>query len=324
MARFLLRRLLILPVLLLLVNFGGYAYALLARYSQARQNPMGTSVETAPPVFSDYQHYLQGFRLLDFGTINTGSGQPVAQAVLQAAGASLGLLGIAFAISLALGLALGLGAVRSNPGRTARWLTPLAAIGQSLPSFYIGALFIVASLIYLLNSAPDNQPLLPVAGFGWDAHLIAPVVALSVRPILQIAQVTAVLLAGELDKQYVTAARAIGQTWRRVRWVTAMRNILAPVLLAVAGSFRFLLAELILVEYLFSWPGLGRLLAQTVLIPASILIQGPPPTFLNPSLLAALLTLFAFLFVSTDTLASALARWIDPRISRPQDGGQYD
>jgi peptide/nickel transport system permease protein len=84
--------------------------------------------------------------------------------------------------------------------------------------------------------------------------------------------VTAGLLAEEFGKQYVTTARSVGYTWRQIRQRNAMRNILAAVILTVASSVRLLVGELIVVEWLFRWPGLGSLLAYT-LIPSGMTQQ---------------------------------------------------
>jgi ABC-type dipeptide/oligopeptide/nickel transport system permease component len=110
-----------------------------------------------------------------------------------------------------------------------------------------------------------------------------------------------------LSKRYVVAARSFGHTWRAIRWDKALRNILAPVLMTIAGSFRLLMTELVLVEWLFGWPGLGRMLVQTLVPPRMSTPGGLPDTsafLLYPPLVAALLVVFALLFLLADTLAS--------------------
>jgi ABC-type dipeptide/oligopeptide/nickel transport system permease component len=92
--------------------------------------------------------------------------------------------------------------------------------------------------------------------------------------------------------------------------------------LTTAGSFRLLTGELILVEWLFDWPGLGRLLALTLIPPRLAQTGGPGDQslyFLHPPLLAALLMAFALLFLLADATASLLARAADPR-QRAEEG----
>jgi peptide/nickel transport system permease protein len=318
MTRFLLRRLALIPLALVIVNFIGFAYAHISlRYQQA-QNPFGSdALENAPPVLTLYVEYARGLLQGDSGAMPVGAGESVAAAVGRAAGASVGLLALVFTLSLILGLGLGLWAVRVNPGRVSPWLLPPATIGLSLPSFYIGILFVVASVYYVLRGGEGVKPPFPLQGFGWDIHLVLPVLALLLRPTVQIAQVTAGLLSDELNRQYVVAARSRGNTWRRAQWRHALSNVLAPVLLAMASSFRLLVGELILVEWLFVWPGLGHLLAQT-LVPPNIAspasLSGHTIYFLHPPLVAALLTGFTLVFLVLDVVTSFAVRSVDPRL----------
>lgn len=87
-------------------------------------------------------------------------------------------------------------AAQTHPARVAGWLAPLSTLGLALPSFYVGALVLAGLLSYVLADPQAASPL-PLSGFGWDAHLVLPVLALSLRPTAQVAQFTATLLAGE-------------------------------------------------------------------------------------------------------------------------------
>jgi peptide/nickel transport system permease protein len=136
------------------------------------------------------------------------------------------------------------------------------------------------------------------------------------RPTVQIAQVTAGLLADELGKQYVLAARSVGHTWRAIRWKHALRNILATVILTIAAGVRLLAGELIVVEWLFDWPGLGNLLAQTLIPSGIVATRGVAERvlFLNPPVVAMVLTVFAAVFLLSDLVASVLIKVLDPRL----------
>jgi peptide/nickel transport system permease protein len=129
------------------------------------------------------------------------------------------------------------------------------------------------------------------------------------------------MLVEEFNHQYVTAARSLGHTWRRIRLKDAFRNVYAPVILTVAGSLRMLVGELIVVEWLFDWPGIGRLLAET-LIPSGVAFnQGGGSTesvlFMAPAVVAAVLVVFAALFMLTDLVVSLMAQAADPRLREP-------
>ena len=93
-----------------------------------------------------------------------------------------------------------------------------------------------------------------------------------------------------------------------------MRNTLAAIILSIAGSFRLLVGELVVVEWLFSWPGLGKLLAST-LVPSLVSTNlGTSALFLDPPTVAAAITIIGALFLIVDLLASTLVRIIDPRL----------
>jgi len=94
--------------------------------------------------------------------------------------------------------------------------------------------------------------------------------------------------------------------------------VIAPIILSIAGSFRQLFGELIVVEWLFNWPGLGNLLASTLVPNVLSTNLGASASFLNPPTVAADITMIGLLFLITDLLSSTLVRVFDPRL-RVQD-----
>lgn len=317
MTRFILRRLSIIPVALLLANFFGYAYAHLVMPIRASRIPyFYASLPDRESLLPAYAAYLQGAFRLELGTLPGGE-ETIATAVSDAASASLGLLALALALSVFAGLVLGVRAVRLESRGVSRWLTLLSTVGLATPSFYIGSLLLIAMFSYALQRGVGTP--LPMGGFGWDQRLVLPTLALMARPAVQIAQVTAGLLEGELGKRYVVTARSLGYSWRVVRQRHALRGILAPVILTIAGSFRLLMGELILVEWLFRWPGLGSMFAQA-LVPGWSSTSLGSSLFLNPPVVATVLTAFAALFLVTDLTAAVLVRVVDPRLRAPEEG----
>ncbi len=321
MLRFIYRRLIIIPPALAVIHFLGFAYAHLVRPLRAARNPYLAAIGDAPPLLPTYLQYLARVDKLDFGLMPAprqfGVGEiPLVEGIAKATIASLGLLGLAMLISILLGIAIGFASARVNPPRVARWLSTVSTVGLAMPSFYLGSLFFAAWFIYIIWRGSGSEPPLPFQGYGWDSHLVMPTLVLMARPTVQIAQVTATLLVDELNKQYVVATRAIGHTWRAIRRRHAFRNILAPVVLTIASSLRVLVAELIIVEWLFDWPGLGNLLAQTLIPTGLVSTNATPETilFLYPPVVSAVLAVFAALFISTDLAAWAIGRVFDPRL----------
>lgn len=314
MNRYILRRLAVIPLGLLLANFAGFAYAHLVRPVQLANNPMFAVSSQPAPLLPAYLEYLEGLLRLDLGSLPV-NGASVKTLVLDAAVASFVLLALALLLSVLVGVALGIKAVRNEPargahGRIAPWLTALTTVGLAMPGFYVGSLLIMAVLLYLIYG-PTSMPL-PVQGFGWDLHLLLPTLVLAARPAAQLAQVTASLLANEMDQQHIVTARSVGVPMSVVRRRHALRNILAPVSIGVFAALRLMVSELIVIEYVFSWPGLGRLVAFILLSPRTA--GFPDPIFLNPAALATTLTLLAAVFLLADLVSGVVARLADPRL----------
>lgn len=319
MAKFVIQRILIIPLLLLLVNFLGFTYAHYARPIRAARTPY-VRAEEPEPLIPSYVNYLKTLFNLDFDmeivtpiTARSNTPTTLGETLKSAALASLGLLGIALSLSVIVGLYLGFKSTRNDPPDVSGWLTVFSTAGLAMPSFYIGSLLIIALVFYILWKGPDANVLLPLSGYGWDLHLVLPVLALMARPTFQLAQVTAGVLSGELGKQYVIAGRSFGQSWRSIRLHYALKNVIAPVILTIAGLQRFLVGELILIEWLFRWPGLGRILGWT-LVPAQQTSSAVSPLFLNPPIMATVLVLIAAFFLIADFSAAVFVRILDPRL----------
>lgn len=308
MPRFLLKRLLIALLAVASASLIGFGYAHLARTGVG--NPLFAGSRVAEPLLPAYAAWLRA--LFGGEAVQTVTyGNQFAGTVARAAVASLALLLPALLLSLLMGVLLGLAGVRRSPPGVRGWLLAVSTLGQATPSFFAGSLAI-AGLLALIIWGPFDRVLLPVQGYGLDAHLILPALVLAVRPTAYMAQVVASLAAGELGRPYVRTAVAKGLTWEQATRRHALRNIQAPLAQTTARTLRTLVAELILVEWLFGWPGLGALLAGT-LIPNRMLSSGVEAAFLDPPLVATIVTLLALFFVAMDTLAAILTRWLDPR-----------
>ena len=309
MTRFILRRLALFPVVIILANFLGFAYAFYLGPRTALDNPYSFSggVVEVTGLIPAYMAYLRGVFSGNPGQMPNS--ELISTVVLKSGLNSLILIVFALALSIIFGLLAGLIAVRPRPPRVASWLTLFSTVGLAAPSFYIGILLISLSVMYVIWG-PTSSPLIPFQGFGWDAHLVLPVLALMVQPAFKLAQVTSNLLVDEMGKQYVVAALSFGHTLNTIRRHFALRNIMAPVMLVIAGSLRFMVAELIIIERLFDWPGFGRLFSST------IVLTSHSENYLLIPLMAAMMTMLAVLYYVADMIASMLARAYDPRLDR--------
>jgi peptide/nickel transport system permease protein len=319
MLRYIIQRLAIIPLALVIVMLLTYAYAHTVQWEYALRYPqlynrLRNYQQRPESLVEAYKEYLPALLKFDLGKLQNG--QDIAEVLGDALAASMGLLVIALAVSVPIGIGLGILAGRWQSSRPARWLAVLSTAGMAMPSFYVGSLLILLSVAYAVWRKGSGGLPFPLAGFGWDLHLVFPTLALMVYPTVQIAQVTGTLLTGELSKQYVVTARSIGHSWRTVKRRLAFRPIVAPVVLTIAGSLRTVVTNLILVEWLFFWPGLGRFISAA-LIPSARTDMASSPYLLNPEFTTPLLTLITAVFLITDFIASLTVRILDPRLRVP-------
>lgn len=324
MLAFIAKRIAGMAILLAGVNFLAFSYAHYGRYAQMENNPIFARQEETPPVLPFYLEYINAFRNGEPPPVPNAAGLTVLDVVESAADASFGLLGIAFSASLLFGVFLGMRAAKTNPPRVSRWLIPISTMSLAMPGFYVGAVLITLSVLYLFLTPSSKGDLpFPLGGFGWDSHLVFPVIALSFRPTLQIAQMTASLLSDEFHKTYVTVARGLGHSWRLVKIKTALRNIYVPMFQVIASSMSLMIGELILVEWLFGWPGLGRQLALSIQPPQTVTIAGGvlPSAYLHAPTVATVVTVLGAILIISNTAAGILTYFSDPRLRTHPHGG---
>jgi hypothetical protein len=195
----------------------------------------------------------------DLGALPGATGRALGPELAQATLASLALLLAAFAVSAIAGIWLGRRSVRADPPAVRARLVGPASIGVALPAFYVGAALIAGAI--LLASQTDRAIVVPTVGLNLGWPMLLPIAALALRPTLQLALFSAGLLAAEAGKPYARAARSLGFDWRTLQGRLLFRNTLLPIAAFLAASFRVIVAELVVVEWLFEWPGIGRLLA---------------------------------------------------------------
>lgn len=210
-----------------------------------------------------YVTWVGGMLVGDFGTSYT-YGVPVAELIGERVAVSLPLAVMAIVLSTVLALPLGIFAA-SRHGRGAdAAIMGLTQVGVAVPNFWLGLLFILVFAVTL--------KWLPAGGFaGWDAgiwpalkSLLLPAVALALPQAAILARVTRSSVLETLREDYVRTARAKGLTRSAALWRHAARNALIPVVTIMGLQFSFLLAGTIIIENVFTLPGLGRLIFQAV------------------------------------------------------------
>jgi peptide/nickel transport system permease protein len=225
--------------------------------------------------------------------------------VATTSGRSAGLLLVSLGAAAALGIPLGIAVALVRRRGGASLVLLLSVLGISTPSFLLAMLFWIINIQMYRRL---DIPALPPTGFGWDAHLVMPVLVLAARPLAQIAQVTYVSLSEVLGEDYIRTARAKGLHWRVVRNRHAMRNALIPILTTLGTSLRFSLASLPVVEYFFIWPGGGLMLLEAIELGMT-------------SLATDLIVSLGLLFLLINLALELIYPLLDPRL---RNGGQEE
>jgi peptide/nickel transport system permease protein len=245
-------------------------------------------------------HWYLGLLHGDLGT-SILLGRPVARAIAERIPATASLAVFAFVLTAVFGLVLGtVAAVRQNT-----WLDQavmgLAVIGVSLPNFWLGLILIILFAVILdWLPAGGYVPLGQDAG-AWFRALVLPAAALALLQVGLVARITRTTLVETLRQDFVRTARAKGLPGGLVVAKHAFSNVMIPVMTVLGISIGLLLSGSVVVETVFSIPGLGRLVATAVLARDYPVIQGG-------------LLVSALMFVGVNLVVDVLYAWLDPRI----------
>jgi len=244
------------------------------------------------PLLEQYARYLKGLVRGDLG-ISLRTQQPVTAQIAERLPATAELASAAMLVAVALALPLGLIAAVWRGGWVDQSAMGLALVGISVPGFWLGPLL---ALIFAVELG-----WLPVSGRGTLAHLVLPAITLGSALAAILARMTRASVLEELREQYVVAARARGASRVRAVVVHALRNSLIPIVTILGLQLGAVLTGSIITETIFSWPGVGRLLIQSINFRDYPMVQG-------------CILLIAVTYVTMNLLTDLVYGWLDPRI----------
>ena len=302
MTRFLLRRLLLTVVTLFAVTLiifvlarvsGDPRYLLLDEFATQEQwEALKRKLGLDRPLFVQYAFFMRGVVVGDFGK-SIRERKPVMDLIAGRVPASLQLAAVSFGFSILLGIPFGIMSAVSRGGLLDNVTKIVALVGQAVPTFWLGIMFIFFFAVKLGWVPPSGHGewkaiILPAVSMGWFF------VAANLR-IMRSAMLDA------LSENYITLARAKGASRFAVVWKHGLRNaIIAP--LTFAGvTLGGMLAGSLVIETVFVWPGLGRLAYQAVFNHDYPLLQG-------------IVIIFTLIYLSTALVVDVLYAYIDPRI----------
>lgn len=244
------------------------------------------------PLAEQYGTFLRGLARADLGT-SLRTSQPVTTMIVERVPATFELAAAAMVFAIALAIPLGIAAAVWRGTSVDHSAMTLALLGISIPNFWLGPLLAIIFAVEL--------GWLPVSGRGTPAHLILPAISLGAALAAILARMTRATLLEELREQYVQAARARGVSRLRSVVRHAFRNSLIPVVTLVGLQFGAVLTGAVITETIFAWPGIGRLLIQSISFRDYPLVQG-------------CILLIAVTYVGMNLLTDLVYSVLDPRI----------
>jgi len=251
------------------------------------------SLRLDEPLWQQYLSFLGGAARLDFGPSYRLGSSAMSQ-VLDRLPATLELAGVALLIVLAIGIPLGVAAGRHAGGWRDRAVSAIAMLGQAVPAFWVGVMLILVFSGWLR--------LLPSGGRGTLAQLVLPSVTLAVTFLGMVTKLVRSGVVEQLREGYVQTARAKGASPSRVLYGHVVRNSLIPVITVVGLITGVFIGNAVVVETVFAWPGVGRLLIDSILYRDYPVVQ-------------AAVAVLAVVYLVLNTAVDLLYGVVDPRVS---------
>ncbi len=261
------------------------------------------------PLWAQYLSFLGGVAHGDLGRSFVHSTSALGL-ILERMPATLELAAVAMLIAVALGIPLGLWAGLRPNSFAGRTIMTGSILGFSLPTFWVGLMLIMVFSV-MLGWLPSNGRgpttllfgLVPVSFLsveGWR-HLIMPATNLALFNLALLIRLTRSGAHEALLQDYVKFARAKGLSNARVIGVHVLRNILIPIVTVIGLQFGALVAFAIVTESVFAWPGMGKLLIDSI----GVLDR--------PVIVAYLLVVVTF-FIAINLAVDILYSALDPRV----------
>lgn len=236
-------------------------------------------------------HALRG----DLGRSVVGERTPALQLIAERLPASLQLAAAAFLLSMSIGIPLGVLAAVKRSTFVDTGARVAALLGQSVPAFWLGIV-----LMYLFSV---QLGWLPTSGSGSLRHLVLPAISMGLFTVAAITRLVRVSMIDALGSEYIKLARIKGVSESVVVWKHALRNSLIPVLTYMGAFFATMITGAVVIETVFSWPGIGRLAYEAILNRDFPVMQ-------------AVVLVMTVLFMLANLTVDIAYAWLDPRIKR--------
>ena len=311
MAAYVARRIVLIALVLLAVSMlifaittmlpANVAYLILGPFAPPEQvRALELKLGLTDPVWQQYLRWASRFLSGDLGE-SMLMNRPIAPMLMEALSRSLVLTSVSFVLVAVIGIGLGVVAALRHGRPLDHGISVATYLGIAVPEFFWAIVVIVIFAAWLgWLPASGYEPL--SAGFWiWAQHLIAPTITLVFGHLAHVSRLTRSSMIEVMQSPYVTAARAKGLPERVVVLRHALRNALLPTITVLALDFGRLMGGIVVVETIFAYPGLGRLVVFS--------IQNRD----IPTLQAAILVVAA-IYAFANLVADLLYAWLNPKI----------
>lgn len=244
------------------------------------------------PIFVQYGIFLSRLALFDLGR-SARTQNPVIKEVWARLPNTMLLAVVAISLACLFGIPAGI----ISAVRPYTWIdylfTSMALFGISMPVFWLGLMLVVIFSIIL--------QWLPAGGTGSWKHIVLPSFTLAAFVVAFITRITRASMIETLSQDYTTTARSKGLKEQVVIVKHALKNALIPIITVVGLQFGLLLGGAVLTETVFAWPGLGRLIVDSILARDYPVIQGT-------------ILIFGLLYILVNLVVDLMYAYVDPRI----------
>lgn len=225
------------------------------------------------PFHVQFLSWIGGVVKGDFGT-SLSTGRSVSDVILDRAPVSIGLGVTSLILGAVIGVPLGVLAGTRTGSLRDRFAVAGASIGQALPNFWLGLLFVTFFAVQLGWFPASGYVNFTDNPLQWAHYIFLPALALASSSAAEIARQTRASLASTLDREYIRTARMKGLPQTRVIGKHAMKNAASPVVTTIGLQATVLLGGTVIVERVFSIPGLGAVALDAVSARDMPVIQG--------------------------------------------------
>lgn len=258
-------------------------------------------------ILEQFVMYIKGLLQGDLG-MSYSYGQPVSELIAESFPNTILLTITSIILSLLIGIPAGIISATKQYSKLDYALMVISLVGVSMPIFWLGLMLVLVFSV--------NLGWLPSLGMGsldyglWDfvSHLILPTIALATIPAATFARITRSSMLETIQQDYIKSLRAKGLKESKIIWKHGLKNALPPIVTVIGLQISSLLSGAILTETIFSWPGMGKLIVDSISNRDYAVVQGT-------------VLFIALIYILINLVVDIIYMYINPKVSYSSSEG---